>query len=87
MRNHLAEEALDDDMYNLMSKYKESLKDGKHLESTIELLDNTRQVVNVFRDSRPICDLNDLLVSCRDMQSAFRCIKGYYCIKSSAVHC
>ena len=28
MRNHLAEEVLGDDMYNLMCKYKESLKDG-----------------------------------------------------------
>ena len=31
MRNHLAEEVLNDDMYNLMIKYKEFLKDGKHL--------------------------------------------------------
>ena len=59
MRNHLAEEVLDDDMYNLMIKYKESLKDGNHLKGTIELLDHTRGLINIFRDARPIFDMND----------------------------
>ena len=59
MRNHLAEEVLNDDMYNLMIKYQESLKDGKHLGATVELLDNTRQIIKVFRDPRPIIDMSD----------------------------
>ena len=59
MRNHLAEEFLNDDMYNLMIKYQASLKDGKHLEATVELLDNTRQIIKVFRDPRPIIDMSD----------------------------
>ena len=31
MRNHLAQEALDDNMYNLMVKYRDSLNDGNVL--------------------------------------------------------
>ena len=59
MRNHLAEEVLDDNMYHLMNKYRETLKDGKHLDSTIDLLDHTREIINIFRDSRPLIDVND----------------------------
>ena len=42
-----------------MIKYKESLPDGNHLEGSIELLNNTRQIINVFRDLRPVIDMND----------------------------
>ena len=59
MRNHLAEEALDDNMYNLMVKYRDSLNHGKHLDGTIDMLDQTRKIIEVFRDSRPLCDIND----------------------------
>ena len=59
MRNHLAEEALDDNMYNLMVKYRDSLNHGKHLDGTIDMLDQTRKIMEVFRDSRPLCDIND----------------------------
>ena len=49
MWNHLAEEVLNDDMYNLMTKYQESVKDGTHLEATLDLLDHTKEIVKVFR--------------------------------------
>ena len=59
MRNHLVEEVLDDDLYNLMIKYKESLEDENHLISTTELLDHTRGLLSIFRDAMPIYDMND----------------------------
>ena len=59
MRNHLAEEALDNNMLNLMQQYQGSLKDGRYLESTIDLLTNTSKLIEIFRDSRPIIDFND----------------------------
>ena len=60
MRNHLADEVLDDDMSNLIIKYKESLEDGNHLKSTIELLGHTRGLINIFRGARPIYDMNEI---------------------------
>ena len=59
MRNHLAEEVLNDDMYHLMRNYQESLNDGTHLKATLDLLGHTKEIVKVFRDPRPIIDMND----------------------------
>lgn len=59
MRNHLAEQVLDCDMLHLMTKYQESLKDGSHLQCTIELLEHSSKVIEIFRDPRPVTDLND----------------------------
>ena len=46
-------------MYILMVKYIDSLNDDKHLDGSIEMLDQTRKIIEVFRDSRPLCDIND----------------------------
>ena len=48
MRNHLAQEALDDNMYNVMVKYRDSLNDGKYFDGSIEMLDQTRKIIEVF---------------------------------------
>jgi len=64
MRNHLAEEALNTDMLNLMTQYKNSLPDGTHLNKTIELLEHTSAVIELFRDRRTISDLADLRLEC-----------------------
>ena len=48
MRNHLAEEVLDDNMFNLMKNYQKSLPDGTVLDSTVDLRDHTRQMIRDF---------------------------------------
>ena len=55
MINHLAEHVID--MLYLINRYKESLKDGSHIESIIELLEHSSQVI--VRDPRPKTDWND----------------------------
>ena len=60
MRNHLAEEVLDADMCNLMKHYKMSLKNGSILDSTIELLEHSSNLIKIFRDHRPILSVNDI---------------------------
>lgn len=62
MRNHLAEEMLDADMCNLMKHYKMSLKNGNILNGTIEFLENTSEIIKVFRDQRPILSTNDIRI-------------------------
>ena len=59
MRNHLAEEVLNDDMLHLMKKFRDSQYDGQYLNSTIELLEHTSILVAVFRDMRPIKEISD----------------------------
>ena len=48
MRNHLAEEVLDINMYNLMKHYKLSLKNGNILNSTLELLHHSSELIKIF---------------------------------------
>ena len=59
MRNQLAEEMLDADMLNLMKAYQSSLADPDILNSTVELLENTSVLINIFRDKRPIMTSSD----------------------------
>ena len=59
MRNHLAEDVLNKDMLFLMQKYQQSLGDGSHLDKTIELLEHTSKIIDLFRDRRPVADIND----------------------------
>jgi len=60
MRNHLAEDVLNKEMFHLMKLYRESLGDaGSKLDVTIELLQNTSALIKNFRDSRPITDVSD----------------------------
>ena len=59
MRNHLAEEVLNKDMLNLMTHYQSSCSDGKFLTETIQLLRQTSQLIETFRDMRPLQDIED----------------------------
>jgi hypothetical protein len=63
MRNHLAEEVLDSNMLNLMVQYKNSLKNGAVLDSAIELLTQTSELISIFRDKRPIKSMDDTRLS------------------------
>lgn len=55
MRNHLAEQVLDEDMLNLLIQFQKVLGDeGEDLAGSIELLHNTSLLVKFFRDDRPI---------------------------------
>ncbi|KAK3086240.1 hypothetical protein FSP39_015651 [Pinctada imbricata] len=61
MRNKLATDTFNKDMLYLMQAYKSSLeeKQGEALNSTIDLLSQTSEMVDIFMDSRPIisqCD-------------------------------
>ncbi|KAM7437563.1 hypothetical protein ABFA07_012832 [Porites harrisoni] len=63
MRNHLAEDVLDDKMLFLMQKYQENMmgqgKDSSHLDSTISLLVHTSKLVNLFNDKLVIRSNSD----------------------------
>ena len=59
MRNHLAEDVLDAEMLHLMKMYQQSLKHGDHLDATVSMLQKTSILVKIFRDPRPIGDIND----------------------------
>ncbi|KAK3108741.1 hypothetical protein FSP39_014554 [Pinctada imbricata] len=73
MRNYLAEDVLNSEMLNLMKQYKVSLGTvGKKLDSTIDFLENTSVMINIFRDSRPIIDhSDDRLRALRDVLTFF----------------
>jgi hypothetical protein len=60
MRNHLAEECLNVDMYNLMLKYQMSLQNGDHLTAAVHFLKMTSCMVSIFNDDRPIIELSDV---------------------------
>lgn len=64
MRNHLAENVLDKEMLHLMKLYRASLPDGSYLEKSVELLEHTSAIIELFRDQRPIADLNDPRLGC-----------------------
>ncbi len=59
MRNHLAEQVLNDDMLHLFEEYQKSLPDGSILNASIELLRHTSVLIKNFRDPRPIIDFSD----------------------------
>ena len=59
MRNHLAEEVLNNDMLYLMLCYKASKADGSHLHGTISLLEKTSKIIQIFNDRRPITSCDD----------------------------
>jgi hypothetical protein len=63
MRNKYAEDVLDKNMLFLMKSYLATLDDPSKLSSTIELLEHTSQLVDIFKDLRPIFDLNDNVFS------------------------
>ena len=59
MRNLLAEDFLNKDMLNVMPKFKESKKEGEYLDSSKEVLTNTSDLIEIFRDAIPVADIND----------------------------
>lgn len=59
MRNHLAEDVLDENMLNLLRCYQKSLHKGSDLDSVIEFLENTSKIIKFFRDPRPIVSMSD----------------------------
>jgi hypothetical protein len=73
MRNHLAEEVLNSEMLNLMTQYKSYLgSKGDVLNGTIELLQKTSKLIDIFRDMRPIMHFHDgRLLELREISSWF----------------
>ena len=60
MRNHLAEECLNQDMLRLFQEYEGSIPGGRpHLNGVIELLKQTSQLITIFRDKYPIRSPDD----------------------------
>lgn len=62
MRNQLAEDMLDTNMLHLMQCYQASLGDNEnaaHLSGAVELLQQTSKLISVFRDQRPITQMDD----------------------------
>lgn len=60
LRNHLALQVLDKDMLYLMIRYQSTLKDPPSLSSSISLLEETSEIVELFTDkNRPISSILD----------------------------
>ncbi|CAC5362859.1 unnamed protein product [Mytilus coruscus] len=59
MRNHLAAEVLNTDMLYLMKCYQSTLENPESLASTVEILENSSILVDIFLDKRPINNLQD----------------------------
>jgi hypothetical protein len=59
MRNHLAEEMMDEDMLHLMQLYQATLIDGSVLDGALALLKNSSILIRVFRDRRGISSVSD----------------------------
>ena len=59
MRNGLAADVLNNEMLYLMKCYQATLTNQFQLAATVELLENTSVLVEVFHDKRPIANLSD----------------------------
>lgn len=59
MQNHLAAEVLNTDMLYLMKFYQSTLENPESLASTVEILENSSILVDIFLDKRPINNLQD----------------------------
>lgn len=75
MRNHLAEDVLDENMLNLMKQYQMSLINGTELDSTIEFLENASKMVKFFRDARPVVSMSDVRVN--EIKSVLHWFQGW----------
>lgn len=85
MRNHLAEGVLNDDMLNLFQIYQSALGGkGAVLNGVIQLLQNTSKMISIFRDIRPITNVDDdRLKQLQEVQSWF--VEWKNGIKSSSM--
>jgi hypothetical protein len=59
MRNKLAEDVLDEEMLHLMELYQRNISSSDHLDGCIAFLQQTSKLVRVFRDMRPVIEMND----------------------------
>jgi hypothetical protein len=59
MRNKLASDVLNKEMLYLMRCYQSTIENPAKLTSTIEVLENTAILVEIFHDTRPITRLSD----------------------------
>ena len=60
VRNHLAEQVLDDDMQYLMCQFQQSLSTNVLvLDPTLLLLEQNSKMIKIFRDARPITHIED----------------------------
>ena len=59
MRNELAETMLNGDMLHLMKCYSNSLQNSNHLQSTIQLLEQTSVLISIFRSNRLVTSATD----------------------------
>ena len=64
MRNHLAEEVLNEDFVDLMQKYQQSLSEPSELDSTLKLLRNTAVLIDIFNNAHsPVENLRDIRIN------------------------
>ncbi|KAL4229198.1 hypothetical protein ACF0H5_012237 [Mactra antiquata] len=79
MRNYLAEDILNKKMLHLIKQYQSSLSDqGQYLKGVIELLENTSQLISIFRDMRPVKELSDSrLTTLQEIRDWFLCWEKY----------
>lgn len=69
MRNHLAEDVLDSKMLFMMQSYRDHImastdnqdqqEDGTPLDSALQLLQHTSQIIDLFNSKCPITNIND----------------------------
>ena len=59
LRNRLAEQVLDKDMLFLMRSYQATLNEPEKLSATVQLLEKTSLLVELFGDTRPVYDPSD----------------------------
>lgn len=59
MRNKFADDVLRKEMLHLMQCYGNTLQDSSYLQSTIQLLNNASQLIDIFRDPRLINKTSD----------------------------
>ena len=59
MRNHLAEQVLNNDMLLLLKCFQKSLQNPESLDATIDLVSHTAPLVEIFRSHMPITSIHD----------------------------
>ena len=76
MRNHLAEDVLDQEMLHLMQLFQKFLgENGDEIQGSVDLLKHTSHLISCFRDSRPIHQANDLRL--QKNKDALRFFQGW----------
>ena len=59
VRNHLAEQVLNNDMLLLLKCFQKSLQNPESLDATIDLVSHTAPLVEIFRSHMPITSIHD----------------------------